>query len=44
MTTDAPMRFDWRHPNYLMVFQQRTERLQRICSNPQSLPTLKGPD
>ena len=38
--TDA-YRFDWRHPEYVRVFQERTQRLQRLRANPQALPALK---
>lgn len=34
--------FDFRRPDYLAVFAQRTERLRRIRTDAQSLPTLKA--
>lgn len=33
-------RFDWKNPNYLPVFQARTERLKRLRANREMLPAL----
>ncbi|EOY8661483.1 TerL protein, partial [Escherichia coli] len=33
--------FDFKHPDYQMVFEWRMERLQRIRQNPEILPALK---
>jgi phage terminase large subunit len=33
-------RFDWKNPNYLPVFQARTERLRRLRANREMLPAL----
>jgi phage terminase large subunit len=37
---DAP--FDWRNPDYMPVFQQSIERLQRLRANPAAVPQLKA--
>ena len=36
-----PFPFDFKHPDYQMVFEWRMERLQRIRQNPEILPVLK---
>ncbi|HBJ0947922.1 TPA: TerL protein, partial [Escherichia coli] len=36
-----PFHFDFKHPDYQMVFEWRMERLQRIRQNPEILPALK---
>lgn len=36
-----PFPFDFKHPDYQMVFEWRMERLQRIRQNPEILPALK---
>lgn len=36
-----PFEFDFRNPDYQMVFEWRMERLQRIRQNPEMLPALK---
>lgn len=36
-----PFPFDFKHPDYQMVFEWRMERLQRIRQNPEMLPALK---
>ncbi len=36
-----PQPFDFKHPDYQMVFEWRMERLQRIRQNPEILPALK---
>jgi phage terminase large subunit len=36
----TPAPFNWRHPNYLPVFQARTERLRRLRANREMLPAL----
>jgi phage terminase large subunit len=38
--TPRPIVFDWKNPDYLSVFKQRTERLQRLRANPDLLPAL----
>jgi len=35
------IQFDWRRPDYMAIFQQRTARLQRLRANPSALPALK---
>lgn len=37
-----PFHFDFKNPDYVQVFEWRMERLQRIRSNPSSLPALKA--
>ena len=39
--TPAAPRFDWRRPEYVQVFQARTERLKRLRANPDALPDIK---
>lgn len=36
-----PFSFDFKHPDYQMVFEWRMERLQRIRQHPEMLPALK---
>lgn len=36
-----PFEFDFKNPDYQMVFEWRMERLQRIRQNPEILPALK---
>ncbi|HIC3174471.1 TPA: TerL protein, partial [Salmonella enterica] len=36
-----PFSFDFKHPDYQMVFEWRMERLQRIRQHPETLPALK---
>jgi phage terminase large subunit len=33
--------FDWKHPEYVRVFQERVERLRRLRANPAALPAFK---
>lgn len=37
-----PFQFDFKKPDYQMVFEWRMERLQRIRSNPEMLPALRA--
>ncbi|OCJ20009.1 TerL protein [Serratia sp. 14-2641] len=37
-----PFQFDFKKPDYQMVFEWRMERLQRIRANPDSLPALRA--
>ena len=41
MIMPLPFEFDFRNPDYQMVFEWRMERLQRIRQNPEMLPALK---
>jgi hypothetical protein len=34
--------FDWQHPDYESIYQERAARLQRIRAKPESLPALKA--
>lgn len=36
-----PFNFDFKNPDYLMVFEWRLERLKHIRKNPQDIPALK---
>ena len=36
------MEFDWQHPDYVTVFQQRLERLQRLRERPELLPGVRA--
>ena len=38
----VPFAFDWKHPDYVAVYQWRVERLKRIRANPGCLPMLKA--
>lgn len=37
----VPFPFDWKKPDYRMVYEWRMERIQRIRANPACLPALK---
>ncbi|XGJ93514.1 TerL protein [Serratia marcescens] len=37
-----PFPFDFKNPDYTLVFEWRMERLQRIRANPESLPIMKA--
>jgi len=37
----APERFDFRHPDYATVYEERAERLRRLRSDPSLLPGLR---
>ena len=36
-----PPTFDWRHPRYEPIFEQRLAALERIRAHPEQLPALK---
>src|ERR1700744_6530299 len=38
----APFEFDFKHPDYALVYNWRMERLQRIRDNPGSVGILKA--
>jgi hypothetical protein len=38
----TPAPFDWKRPEYVGIFQQRTARLQRLRASLEALPQLKA--